>query len=111
MEYPKMNPKWKDWWLRALRGGLYEQGTSNLRNKDNTCCCLGVLCDGVDPRQWRLGRFSYKYGDDVRWAECYPPKAIEVKAGISTDVIRTLANMNDNHMSFTQIADWIEVNL
>ena len=32
-------------WVEALRSGKYKQGTGELHNKkENTYCCLGVLC-------------------------------------------------------------------
>lgn len=39
-----MKPEIKKLWLAALRSGEYEQGRRVLRRED-TFCCLGVLCD------------------------------------------------------------------
>lgn len=39
-------------WIRALRSGDYEQGTSKLRRKEDSFCCLGVACDVVQPDGW-----------------------------------------------------------
>lgn len=40
-------------WCEALRSGKYEQGTGYLRANDKFCC-LGVLCDVIDPLEWRF---------------------------------------------------------
>lgn len=40
-----MNREIKQRWVEALRSGEFEQGTHRLRNRDNTYCCLGVLCE------------------------------------------------------------------
>jgi hypothetical protein len=40
-----MNQEYKTEWLAALRSGEYDQGKFKLKHKDNTFCCLGVLCD------------------------------------------------------------------
>lgn len=37
----------------ALRSGKYEQGQGKLRSNHNEFCCLGVLCDLVDPLGWQ----------------------------------------------------------
>jgi hypothetical protein len=54
-------------WLEALRSGRYKQGRTYLRNADNEFCCLGVLCDIIDPTRWELlsqGK-AYKWDDEV----------------------------------------------
>ena len=40
-------------WIAALRSGEYAQGKGYLRTHDDTFCCLGVLCDVVDPSKWK----------------------------------------------------------
>lgn len=40
-----LDPKTKSKWLRALRSGKYRRGRNQLRTKENTFCCLGVLCE------------------------------------------------------------------
>lgn len=39
-----MNAKVKRRWIKALRGGKYQQGKHALRT-NGKFCCLGVLCD------------------------------------------------------------------
>lgn len=38
-------------WVEALESGKYQQGRNRLRNFDRFCC-VGVLCDVVDPTKW-----------------------------------------------------------
>jgi hypothetical protein len=45
MTAPKMNPKVKAMWIKALRSGEYKQGKGQLRSVENNFCCLGVLCN------------------------------------------------------------------
>lgn len=40
-----MKPAIKRAWVKALRSGKYKQGRGRLRMRENTFCCLGVLCD------------------------------------------------------------------
>lgn len=38
-------------WTTALRSGDYAQGTGALQ-KQGKFCCLGVICDVLDPEMW-----------------------------------------------------------
>lgn len=40
-----MNDHVKKLWIAALTGGEYAQGYEFLKQKNNSFCCLGVLCD------------------------------------------------------------------
>lgn len=116
-------------WVRALRSGEYEQGQGQLRDLDDKFCCLGVLCDlavkaGVDVKV-QADKSSYSYdghGD-------FPPPAVGDWIGVDVAVpfyekpetetcdakgcgccveTHTLAELNDDGMSFEQIAEVIE---
>jgi len=43
-------------WIRALESGHYQQGTELLRQRNDKgkleYCCLGVLCNLVNPKLW-----------------------------------------------------------
>jgi hypothetical protein len=41
----------KKQWVEALRRGKYEQGHEQLR-RDGRFCCLGILCEIIDPEGW-----------------------------------------------------------
>jgi hypothetical protein len=48
-----MDPFWKALWVERLRSGKYRQTREKLASpKVKACCCLGVLCDVVDPMGW-----------------------------------------------------------
>ena len=109
-------------WLEALRSGRYPQGQVSLltRSPDGdgaSYCCLGVLAlvSGVAPSrlaaastldhvnlQCLLGSWSASDED---------PKFYREAPNTHTTAQRKLAAMNDNGMSFRDIADWIEANL
>lgn len=107
-----MKPELKEKWLTALRGGNYRQGRTALRNSNSEFCCLGVLCDVLDPSQWLTDDESY--GD---WsfrepnAYDYPDISTYRKTGMMSEQGRHLAEMNDAGKSFAEIADWIEKNV
>lgn len=48
-------------WIPALESGEYAQGWGFLRTYKNTFCCLGVLCDKLDPHAWREHALSYSW--------------------------------------------------
>jgi hypothetical protein len=126
-------------WVAALRSGEYKQGQGNLRNSDNTFCCLGVLCDlaqkeGILPEpEIREYAEYYKY----EGAAYYTPPKVQEWAGLATvngnlrreseDVSYPqiefidryginkksldLAHANDTGATFATIADIIEANI
>lgn len=98
----------KDKWIAALRSGDYVQGRHCLQTWNHKFCCLGVLCDVLDPSKWdKYHRWSYS--DDDR-NKLY---SLEISDGfIPTKLQKDLISMNDLHaQSFNQIADYIEENL
>lgn len=111
MEYSKMNAHWKDWWLRALRGGNYKQCRRVLRNKHNECCCFGVLADGMAPAAWKPRQFAEGYGVSIESAAYRLPRSLQQKAGIDDNALLRLERRNDSGWTFAQIANWIEQNL
>lgn len=114
-------------WLEALRSGRYQQGRAILRSPDNNFCCLGVLCDIIDPEKWDKtqlnGAIHPGLADVWGVGYCYPD--IQLMYNINSDVSETLnslddgrksvmgivSSMNDMGRSFAEIATWIEENL
>ncbi len=105
-------------WVEALRSGKYVQGRGGLRdNKNNTYCCLGVLCDLIENAEQRW--FIYepdqhgsesaymKFGDpkDAESNGSYAPSYVWPLDGLSGQAY--LAGMNDAGASFETIADKI----
>lgn len=109
-KYPKMNPKVKRAWVKALRSGKFKQGTGQLRRDDDGTvrhCCLGVLCEvrGVKYRG-EAGNLNERQADWAGFAD-----AAATRDGLLT----TLAERNDGlrgrAWSFKRIATWIEKHL
>lgn len=116
------DPELKVKWLEALRSDKYQQGKSYLRTVDDKFCCLGVLCDVVDPKGWnKVPGGSWEYAD----RSGFLPTEVAIKTGLKSvptgDAYFTeadtdscqfkLSAMNDHGSSFAEIADWIEKTL
>lgn len=107
----KMDPTVKARWLEALRSGRYRQGLGALRPSSTRFCCLGVLCDILEPEGWRQSsNMDFKHLE----FNFMPGQSTYGKAGMTGDEMGdmdTLSRMNDEGQSFEQIARWIEENL
>jgi hypothetical protein len=127
----KMDNVVKAWWLEALRGDEFTQGTRFLRadndNDPEGHCCLGVLCELHRRRtgdgQWveatdSDGRLVYEYRTSSDKSETVLPIEVSRWAGLdgsnpsfiypeNEDYV-SLANLNDQGSSFKRIADLIE---
>lgn len=98
----RLNPEFKERWLKALRSGEYKQGEGILQW--NGCyCCLGVAACLIDPDGW--------YGSTFRGNDYILPVETMKEIGLSGQASDKLTNMNDDGDSFATIADWIEANL
>lgn len=128
----RMNPEIKREWLEALRSNNYVQGRGQLRDADNSFCCLGVLCDLADRKgvvkseratwqDWngeRLSDYFIYYSDqDGDRSLGGLPFAVQNWAGLVTSsggyysdlgTYETLADLNDLGATFEEIADVIE---
>jgi hypothetical protein len=106
----KMDQNVKELWLKALRSGEYKQGRRQLRDTSDNFCCLGVLCDVIDPTKWKtaspeLVSYTYEgFGGTL-------PESIQIYAEVPLNITSFLINMNDGGKSFTRIADYIEENV
>lgn len=96
-------------WVKALRSGKYKKGIGQLKNKKDEYCCLGVLCD-LSGKPWN-------------GLDGLPPKDIDVWAGFKSrsynfskkykvkhSKSEELTFLNDQGLSFKQIANLIENN-
>jgi hypothetical protein len=127
-----MNLEIKTKWLEALRSGKYKRGERYLRRrtteKGEVFCCLGVLCDIMQPEGWRdhspdaqdvvvgfAGQevvIGFAGGSEVVGVfQGYPPAALLDQAGLDVDTSRELARLNDHGRTFAEIADIIERDL
>lgn len=102
-----MNKKIKAKWIKVLPSGKYVQGNRCLRRNDRFCC-LGVLCDLLQPEEWvpLLDGFFLMDGEQELL-----PDSIARTAKIRAADQRKLIVMNDEGQSFAEIAGWIEKNL
>lgn len=119
-----MKAELKQKWLGALRSGQYQQGTGVLRDKFDRFCCLGVLCDVVNPADWGDVRLvdtcvnsleieidAYPYGCADDTAETTLTCAIQQQAGLLQGQISKLISLNDAGNDFEFIARHIEHNI
>jgi len=109
MNYPKLNPDFKERWIEALSSGKYNQGENSLY-EDGNYCCLGVACivEGLTIRD--IERRPYI----TKSMSSSPSLSVLSKASITStsDLDYVIAEMNDEKgMSFLDIANWIEKNL
>lgn len=132
-----MDPALKKRWVEALRSGKYAQAREALRKYEGGeiagYCCLGVLCDVIDPKGWDAER-----EDDVGDIYVFPHRLAmnddesldddeAEHLGISVETMHALMKMNDGRLgwshekrdavfieppkSFDEIATYIEENL
>jgi hypothetical protein len=116
------DPEVRQRWLDALRSGKYEQATHVLRTEDDKYCCLGVLCEVIDPEGWNPGKIvrvdaggiGYQkvaarvYLTDGRAYSQVPPNEILAVAGLTERFGNLLAEFNDAGETFEQIAKRVE---
>ena len=104
-------------WLKALRSGDYEQGTSTMYHKysGGYCyCCLGVACRIEYPLHYLKGNNGHYAGliEKSLHQLKFDLKKIPKELKGSNDLVDKLMRMNDDECkSFDQIADWIEDNV
>lgn len=112
-----MNPEIKAKWVAALRSGAYQQATGVLRDEKGGYCCLGVLCDLVEPSKW--GSCGYHNGVaglpsyGVKKLVGFPDRAgiFPIPEVVIDDIKASLDTHNDSGATFNQLADAIEAQL
>lgn len=102
-----MDAELKTKWVAALRSGHYKQGAGRLRDGENNCCCLGVLCDIADPAGWK------QCAGETVWRHRGSTAIIDRDLHEQLALTHTgeLMGMNDGGQPFAQIAKYIEKNL
>ena len=115
-----MRVEWKKRWVQALRSGEYLQGNGSLKKKDENgvavYCCLGVLCDIVDPKAWGLlDSESTKFRNQL---EGVLPISIMKDVGLDSlnpvigpEKMHCARANDDDKKTFIEIADLIEKNI
>jgi len=101
-----MNRDLKDKWVKALTSGKYKQGRNLLRDGEDRYCCLGVLCDLVNPTAWTWEEDPKVYSH-FQTTE-FPSdliRSVELNEGVAAD----LTLLNDTHgKTFYEIAEYIQ---
>jgi hypothetical protein len=101
----KMNPEVKAKWIAALESGEYKKGKLALRDKDDSFCCLGVLCDlyakETGKGTWVLQNYNYKFDANTEEdtslgrSSLYAPMQVAEWSGVDHVTGRALATIND----------------
>lgn len=136
-----MDAEIKRRWVEALRSGNYKQERKALIHKAHTpngrdrysYCCLGVLCAVLDPE--RIERAKFDENGNIFWNQLdlvdiegeepevddsqLLPRWAQKMAGLGEDPTvqycsnehSCLSGLNDELLSFTEIADLIEAQL
>lgn len=108
-----MNTEIKENWVAALENDKYKQATGSLRTPEDRFCCLGVLCDIVDPEGWER-RYGNAPGGGW-WTYNSNASALTKGMLLQIDMDESfqwmLIEKNDHGDSFKKIAVWIRENL
>lgn len=112
-----MKRELRDRWTEALRSNKYKQAVEYLRKRDSETgeilgyCCLGVLCDIVNPYGW----FASIANARSHQLACDDKEELSIEAlyavGLSQAHQWKLIGMNDSGTSFEEIADWIDLHV
>lgn len=102
-----MKKSLKNKWIHALRSGKIVQGQGKLLLRDGSMCCLGVLClvSGMSPKQIRKIK---KVTDFGTLTNVILSKPLLKKFGLTDAQQKSLTKLNDNGVTFEQIASHIE---
>lgn len=103
----------KEDWIEALRSGEHVQGLGCLERGNGAQCCLGVLCEILDLpyRVLAKGDRVYLGIEGGISMTGHLPYKVRSELNISAEESTTLTKLNDNGVSFEEIADYIEVYL
>jgi len=97
-------------WCDALESGKYIQGTEVLRKKENNIekyCCLGVLCDILEPSKWSVIATNFIHYENSG----LPIPSIIEKIGLTIQDSYKLVDMNDSgDYTFKDISNYIKDN-
>lgn len=103
-------------WLEALESDTYKQGKRRLRNINDEYCCLGVGAELFKQQEPTADDICYAYCGHTSAAPQYAIEALALLGDFGEFVgnlpiggrpHNNLANLNDNGMSFKEIAQHI----
>lgn len=110
-----MKPEIKEKWIAALRSGEFKQTQKRLR-KDDTYCCLGVLCE-LYRRETGLGAWTLNENViggvyNFLGRPSVPPQQVREWAGLSQGNRSQCIVVNDKRGStFNEVANFIDTEL
>lgn len=106
-----MNKEWAMKWVEALRSGKYTQGKGMLETLDGRNCCLGILCRiaGLEPVVMEGTKLFGSSGTFLPEEIRDKMDLYEINGRYRTKEV-SLAELNDDGISFEEIADIIEKN-
>lgn len=90
----------KKLWVKALKSNTYKQGKGHLR-KDDSFCCLGVLCD-----------LHSKSNPDSYWVSptLSTSTVYKYSAGSSVDSNNKPTTVEDSEQLPSAVCDWAGIN-
>ena len=105
-------------WIEALESGKYPKTRRVLRN-DLGYCCLGVVCDVVDPNMWQRtdGQANYhiREGDKIHSVDLphhiqqelklYSPTSMFLPSDLSPELLQELETIAGNPHSLVGVND------
>ena len=103
-------------WLEALEAGTYKQGKRRLRNINDEYCCLGVAAELFKQQEPTADEVCYAYCGHTGLAPQYTIEALALRGDFGEflgsllfgdQAYNNLANLNDNGMSFKELAQHI----
>lgn len=98
-------------WIARLRSGKDRQTRGTLRDVHGGMCCIGVLCDMVDPDGWDKDDHHVHRGD-VGMAKQEVLDTVGLNPGTGArppiDCAQEYSMRNDRGDSFVEIADELE---
>jgi hypothetical protein len=106
-----MDANIKKKWLAALRSREFKQVMGALK-RDEGHCCLGVLCELLEPDALWEKRSTGSY--TIRGEGALMPYSLQERLNLSDsekEPFAQLPKMNDRGKTFEEIADFIEVRL
>jgi hypothetical protein len=108
MDDHRMKQGLKKKWVAALRSGEYKQGIGELYVKDNSYCCLGVLCRVAGMTNSQIEKITV-IDEEEETNYLLSPELLK-KFGLTEKQQKGAARMNDNQRDFNYIAKHIERN-
>lgn len=124
----KLKPEVKEKWTAALRSGDYKQGIGQLKRtnysgvkSEPSFCCLGVLCEVLEVSKdadydgYIFNGATFTGEIEYHWAveNLFENSTLDIRY-VKRDVLgfmrECILNNDSYHMSFEDIANWVEKN-